>query len=277
MKKIWGNMIVKNEDKYIWFSIMSVVRHLERLLIYDTGSTDKTVEIIQSIKKEFEKKIEFREVGGVDSYGMTTLRQKMLDETKSDWFILIDGDEVWCENSILNVLKVIEQKGDSIYCIVNPVINLVGDIYHYQKNSLGRYKILGRVGHFNIRAINRKIKGLNIKNEYPLEGFFDEKDVLLQNQPAKKIYFLNESILHFSNLKRSSLEGADEMAVKRRAKFKFDFGKRFERGFVYPEVFYMDFPKIVPNPWRKRSLSYLAKSSVEYPLKILKRKIFDVK
>ncbi len=277
MKKIWGNMIVKNEDRNIWFSIMSVIKHLDRLIIYDTGSTDKTVEIIQLVKKEFPKKIIFKEVGEVDSFEMTTLRQKMLDETNSDWFLLIDGDEVWWEKSIQNILEVIEKTGDNIYCIVNPVINLVGDIYHYQKKSLGKYKILDKIGHFNIRAINRKIKGLNVKNEYPLEGFLDEHETLLQNQLAERIYFSNEPILHFSNLKRSSTDGADNLAVKRSSKIKFDFGEKFKKGFKYPEVFYLNFPNIVPNPWKKRSAFFLVKASAQYPLKTIKRKFFDAR
>lgn len=277
MKKIWGNMIVKNEDRYIWFSIMSVIKHLDRLLIYDTGSLDNTVKIIESLKSNFQNKITFKEVGEVDSIGMTKLRQRMLEETKSDWFILVDGDEVWWEQSILEILNIIQTKGDSIYCIVNPVINLIGDIYHFQDDSLGKYKILNKTGHFNIRAINKKIKGLNVKNEYPLEGFFDENEVLLQNQPESKIYFSNTSILHFTNLHRSSVEGGDYSAVKRKSKMKFDLGKKFPKDFKYPEVFYKNFPNFVPNPWEKRSSYFFARAGVEYPLKILKRRFFDAK
>lgn len=277
MKKIWGNMVVKNEDRYVWFAIISVIKYLDRLIIYDTGSSDKTVEIIKYFLKNFKKKIFFEEVGEVDSFGMTKLRQQMLDMTKSDWFVLVDGDEVWWEQSILKVIEIIQKEGESLYCIVNPVINLVGDIYHYQDSSLGKYKILDRVGHFNIRAINRNIKGLNVKNEYPLEGFYDENEILLQNQSSDKIYFLDAPILHFSNLKRSSMRGGDKLAVKRSIKLKFDLGKKFKKDFKYPEVFYFNFPGFISNPWKKRSLPYITKAGIEYPLKTLKRKFFDAK
>lgn len=265
-------MVVKNEDKYIWFAIMSVIKHLDRLLIYDTGSLDNTVKIIKLLKDNFQNKITFKEVGEVDSTGMTKLRQKMLEETKSDWFILVDGDEVWWEESILEVLDIIQIKGDSIYCIVNPVINLIGDIYHFQDDSLGKYKILNKTGHFNIRAVNRKIEGLSVKNEYPLEGFFDKNEVLLQNQPEDKILFCETPLLHFSNLSRSSVQKGDDSAVKRKSKLKYDFGKKFPKDFKYPEVFFENFPNFVPNPWKKRSPYFFARAGIEYPLKILKRR-----
>jgi glycosyltransferase involved in cell wall biosynthesis len=47
-------MMVKNEHKRIHVSLNSVVGHVDALIIYDTGSTDNTVDII----KEFSKKHE---------------------------------------------------------------------------------------------------------------------------------------------------------------------------------------------------------------------------
>ena len=50
MKKIWAHTLVKNEERFIWFSVMSVIVNVDKVLIWDTGSTDDTVKIIQKIK-----------------------------------------------------------------------------------------------------------------------------------------------------------------------------------------------------------------------------------
>ena len=39
--------IVKNEERWIWYSLMSVLEHSDKIIVYDTGSSDKTIEIIK--------------------------------------------------------------------------------------------------------------------------------------------------------------------------------------------------------------------------------------
>ncbi|MBI3485825.1 glycosyltransferase [Candidatus Daviesbacteria bacterium] len=276
-KIIWGNTVVKNEGRYIWFAIKSVIDHLDKILIYDTGSIDDTVKIIDLLKKDHPNKIIFKKMGEVNAEGLTRLRQKMLDETTSDWLILVDGDEVWWRNSIKKTVNRIQTKGDILYALVNPVINLVGDIYHYRTEETGRYKILGKKGHFNIRAINRKIKGLHIKNEYPLEGFFTEEKKLIQDYGQEKLEFINGPLLHFSHLIRSNLKEGDKDSVKRSIKIKYEIGVKFPSDFEYPEVFYQPYPSFINSPWQHMSMGFRLRALAETPLKKIKREITDEK
>lgn len=273
-KTIWGNTVVKNEGRYIWFAISSVIEHLDKIIIYDTGSSDDTVKILGLLQEKYPSKIIFEQIGEVDSKGLTSARARMLEETKSDWLILVDGDEVWWEESIKSVLERIQGADDELYAFVQPVINLVGDIYHYQDDSTGQYKILGKRGHLNIRAINRKIKGLHIKNEYPLEGFFTEDDRLIQSFDVDRLEFIDMPILHFSNLRRSNLIGGDRKTIKRGSKVKYEIGKKFSKDFKYPEVFYQPYPNFILSPWEKMSTAYKLRAVFETPIKKIKRKIF---
>ncbi|EKD90478.1 MAG: glycosyl transferase family protein [uncultured bacterium] len=270
MRSIWGHMLVKNEDKFIYFAILSVIDYIEKLLIYDTGSTDKTVKVIKLFKEKYPNKITFEQYSNVDAKKMTELRQKMLDKTKSDWFLLIDGDEVWWESSIMEVVKQINSKGEDLYALVNPVINLVGDIYHYQEEEAGNYNILGKKGHFNVRVINRKIKGLYLKDEYPLEGYYDGKNRLIQSVD-EKLLFIDEPILHFSHLSRSSVSYSSKETLHRQ-KYKYELGKKFKEGFKYPEVFYREKPDFIGSPWNSSSAFYKFRAGIETPLRKLKRK-----
>src|SRR3990172_3928684 len=97
---IWANTIVHNEENFIWFAIMSVVNYVDKILVWDTGSTDKTVEIIKEVIKEKGNKIEFKEVGAVNANEFTKMRQKMLDESHCDWILVLDGDEIWWGSSM---------------------------------------------------------------------------------------------------------------------------------------------------------------------------------
>ena len=102
-KNIWVHTLVKNEEKYLWYAVMSVADFVDKVLLWDTGSSDKTVEIIKQIQNIKGDKVEFKEVGEVDPEEFTKVRQQMLQQTKSDWFMILDGDEVWWEKSIKEV------------------------------------------------------------------------------------------------------------------------------------------------------------------------------
>ena len=51
--RITAHMMVKNEARFVWYSIMSVLDYVDRIRIWDTGSNDGTVEIIESLIKEY--------------------------------------------------------------------------------------------------------------------------------------------------------------------------------------------------------------------------------
>lgn len=271
-KTIWGNCLVKNEDRYLWFAVKSVINYLDKILIWDTGSTDYTVRIIKKLQQEYPDKIIFKEIGQVNAAMVTKARAEMLSQTKSDWVLLIDGDEVWWEKSITEIVEVVNDRGDDLYAIITPVINVIGDIYHYQSEDAGQYEILGKKGHFNIRAINRNISGLHIKNDYPLEGFYDKKGILIQESGEEKLVFAKNSLMHFTYLPRSSGKGKDNEVIQRKQKIKYELGNQFTKSFQYPEVFYLIPPSFVITPWKKRSKKYLVRASIETIIKKIKRR-----
>lgn len=272
MKTIWGNTIVKNEEKYIWFALTSVINYVDKMLVWNTGSTDKTVDIIKLVQRKYKNKIIFKETGSVDENSFTSLRQKMLQETKSDWFLVLDGDEVWWDKSIKKVADTIRKRGDELDLIVTPFYSVIGDIYHYQEEKAGKYELAKRKGHLNIRAINRKIPGLHVDKPYGQEGYFDRKGIAIQNRDPERIYYLNEPYLHFSNIKRSS--GAEDRKVmQREKKIRYEIGLKFLKNFKYPEVFHKDKPNPVPSPWETVSTGYKIRAAIETPLRKLKRRL----
>lgn len=262
-KKIWVHTLVFNEENFIWFAVKSVIGYVDKILIWDTGSTDSTVRIIKELIKKYPNKIEFKEIGPVNNEGVTIARQEMLAQSVCDWIIFLDGDEIWPESSIKKVISTINSKGGKLDALVVPYFVLLGDIYHYQQEEAGQYKILGRKGHLQIRAFRRNINGLHIKGTYPLEGLYNNEGKLLQD--SGNLFFVQTPYFHATHLKRSS---------KGNKKFKYELGIIFSSNLKLPEVFSMNYPSIVPSPWVKREWVYEILAFIRAPAIFLKRRIF---
>ncbi|HEX6977268.1 MAG TPA: glycosyltransferase family 2 protein [Patescibacteria group bacterium] len=264
--------IVCNEERYIWYSLMSVANYVEKLIVWDTGSTDSTVEIIKEVEKKLGDKLEFRQLGKVGPSELTELRQKMLAATKSDWFIILDGDEVWWDSSIRKLVKTINRDGEKLNCLVSPYYNLIGDIYHYQEDSISKYVIDGRKGFLNIRAVNTKIPGLNVVNPYPKEAYVNENGIFLQEMPKKERKLVEAKYLHFTHLLRSGNVSKNSEATLRGKKYKYEIGNEFPLDFYYPEVFFRERPNNVNSVWEINDAGYYLRANVETALRKLKRK-----
>lgn len=262
--KIWVNTIVHNEENFIWFAIMSVVDFVDKVLVYDSGSTDKTVRIIKEIQKIKGKKIKFSEIGAVNKYQFTKARQEMLDRSNCDWILIVDGDEIWPNESIKKLTDKINRDGKNLDGIVVPYYVNIGDIYHYQEEKAGQYKLLGKKGHLSLRAISKDIPGLHVDLPYGMEGYFDENNLPIHER--KDCVFLNSPYFHTTHLKRST-------KTKEVNKFKYELGKGFPKGFFFPEVLSKLAPKIVPSPWKKRSKVFYLVAFLLTPLRKIKRRL----
>jgi len=89
-KKIVLNMIVKNEEKVMERSLGSVKEFIDYWVIVDTGSTDKTIEVIQKFFKD--KPGELHQRPWVD---FAHNRQEALElaKSKGDYILFMDADD----------------------------------------------------------------------------------------------------------------------------------------------------------------------------------------
>lgn len=262
--KIWANTTTHNEENFIWFAVMSVIDYVDRVLIWDTGSTDKTVEIISEIKKVRGEKIEFKQAGAVDKFHFSRMRQAMLEQSKCDWVLILDGDEIWWDDSIKKLVKEIKCKGNKINGIVVPMVVPVGDIYHIQEKVAGQYRLLGERGHFSLRAINKNIPGLHVDWPYGKESYLD-----LNNRPIQEIeeiIFLDAPYLHVTHLRRSN-------SKRKTDKFKYELGDKVSRDFKFPEILSKHYPQAVVSPWSKISGFDLTLAAALTPLRKIKRRL----
>lgn len=268
-KTICVHTLVQNEARYIWYAVMSVLNYVDRVMIWDTGSSDQTQEIIKSLKEVSPKKIEYKFLNRVDAKKFSEIRQKMLSETKEDWILIVDGDEVWWDESIKLLTKTMKTQSN-IESIVSRYINLIGDIYHYQDESASHYEIDGHSGTVTVRAMSRSIPGLSVKRPHGTQGYFDENNILVQERNKKKrMHILEPGYLHFTHLPRAGEVDKDKEVPKRKKKYKYELGHSFPLDYYYPEVFFRSKPDIVPSPWIKRDRTYVLRAAIEsYPKKL---------
>lgn len=262
-------MVVKNEDRFIWYSISSVLPYVERCLIYDTGSADNTVKIIKSFKSN---KIRFAQIKVSDVTQIAEARNRQIEETETDWFWIVDGDEVYPAGLCREIMELVK-KGDKLEGIVAGRYDLLGDIYHYQSESVGVYKMLGKKGHFALRLINKKnIAGLHVAGNYPYEEYFDENNIDLIFHSEWKFKFTEGKLFHAMYLPRSS-RGASLNDTFHRKKYKLELGNKFSPHTTYPEVFFAERQEDVPDVTNRRSLFYSIGAYLVTPLKMIKRKL----
>jgi len=258
---ITAHCLVKDEDIYVWYAINSVIDYVDKMIIWDTGSADNTQKIIKSIKNP---KIIYEEKGLKTAEELSKLRNEMIQKTNTEWIFILDGDEIWHQKSIQEVVDIANKSKDKDI-VVNPVRMLVGDIFHYQEEAAGKYRIADKKGHLNIRLINRRILGLRVAGKYPNEAYITGKGTKVQNLSKSKMAFADNYYLHASFLKRSS---------KKMKKIKYEIGLSFPLDYYYPEVFFKKRPSYILSPWITNDGNYKLKAIIQTPLKKIKRRLF---
>lgn len=235
---ITAHCLVKNEEYYIKYAILSVLPYVDKMIIFDTGSTDSTVDIIKNIidTPEYRKKVIFKECGNVDKQGHTDLRNKMIKLTKTDWILLVDGDEVWDLPQLQNLFKEISYQPKSKLLGLVSFHLAVGSINYY--TELGQYGYpWGLHGQMAYRVI-RNVPNLKFDGIYLEEGLYVGNEMVSSKQ---EYYFGTTTFYyHFSKLPRSS---RDNVVWERKKPSKFRFFEPLKRRFFWkvsnsnPELF----------------------------------------
>lgn len=273
--QIWAHTLVQNEGRWLWFAVTSVIDHIDRMLLWDYGSSDDTPEIIKALKEKYGDKIMSSREAGLTAEEFPLARQKMLDATKGEWILMLDGDEIWWEESISKVVAEIRGNGETLESIVVPTKNAVGDIFHFQGEDAGKYRIGDRKGNINMRAINKSIPGLHSSGIHGQWGWADSEGKMIQERNLKKIRFIDAPYIHTSFLHRSSRISGDIEVTKRKKKIKYEFGMNVSKDYYFPESFFKPAPQVVPSPWTVMGSGFRAKAILQTPLRKLKRKIIS--
>ncbi|MBI2037816.1 MAG: glycosyltransferase [Candidatus Magasanikbacteria bacterium] len=198
---VTAHCLVKNEENFILYAITSVVDFVDAVIIFDTGSTDKTVDIIKNLVQKYPHKIFFEEKGECDKAGHTKLRQEMVEKTKTDWFMVLDGDEVWTKRGMQEAIDML-QKNTAVECVMAPFYLLVGDIFHKHYKS-GSIEMLGKKDFFYPRFF-KMLEGLHWQGDYNQDAVYNSRNEIFFNKDNTVI--LTNRFWHATHLVRSSID-----------------------------------------------------------------------
>lgn len=266
--KIIVHCLIQNEENFIWYALNSVLPYVDKIMVWDTGSTDKTLKIVKSIKSP---KISFKSFKNISLQGFSNLRQQMLDESskKYDWLMILDGDEIWPNDSLSLTIKYLKTH-PKIDSVVVRTRNLIGDIYHYLPESAGQYQFKNQKGHLALRFINlKRIPGLNVKHPYGQEGYFDQSGTPIQDRNPKKLAILDHYYFHATHLPRSS---KDRETLKRAFKRKYELGEKNKTEDL-PSIFFSPRPSMVPEVTSPAPVKFWIIAALLTPLRRLKRSL----
>ena len=125
--------MVRNEP-FIYYSVKSIYPFCDSILLYDTGSYDKYTQddIYKLISEDYDHKISFDIVDidydetkwSVDTikkirtenagkFGTGEVRKMMIDKTDTDFFMIVDGDEVHYEETMTDIIRYLENWDES--------------------------------------------------------------------------------------------------------------------------------------------------------------------
>ena len=255
MPTISANLLVKNEERWIWYAIMAILNTVDELIIGDTGSTDNTVQIIRSIQSD---KVKFTDYRGQAGFPVSRYRQEQIDSSTSDWIMIVDGDELWTPPQLQELRQKLDLATSNQTMVATRFYNCIGDIYHYQADRYAGYKKWDIQGNVAARLFRRSIPGLSCQGPYGVEGFYDgQGHDLFAAATREQVILLENRYLHATYLVRSNTLLGDWAIPYRRGKFLNILGTTaIPKEFTYPSSFTLTPPKSVRSPFQHRSFLY---------------------
>lgn len=164
MIKLSSYIICKNEEARIKDAVMSLLNHVDEIIIVDTGSTDRTINIVKNVDTS---KIKVFEIEWRDDFAAA--RNFALEKVNYNWVVTIDADEVLKEPCQLKeMIASLPEKINAIY----PSIVSVGE---------------------------EEEKGYSIPRIFKKDEFYYHGVVHEQLTPlkSKELYFSELEILHY--------------------------------------------------------------------------------
>lgn len=189
-------MIVKNEEKHLARCLSSVKDVADEIIIVDTGSTDKTIEIAESFCAKI---FHFDWVND-----FSAARNFALSKCIGDWILYLDADEELNHNSIEEVKRYKSHTPAGVYCTVKShgSASANGSVMKYPRlfAKVPKVEFVGKVHEQIIDSLKKnKIPLIESEIEIIHHGYAIDEDGLLKKKER------NLSLLLSSENKKSNV------------------------------------------------------------------------
>lgn len=187
-------MIVKNEEKYLAQCLNSVKDIVDEIIIVDTGSTDKTVEIAESFGAEI---YYFQWTNS-----FSTARNESLKYASKDWILIMDGDDEFCSEDKEKFKELLQGSMDDNSVYFFETLNYCGSTVDTNNISVNLNPRLFKNNHgfcyegdIHNQLVNRKysVKDLSKPIRIYHYGYLDES-IASKKKRNRNIALLEEQI-----------------------------------------------------------------------------------
>ena len=168
-------MMVKNEQKYLPYCLASIYKYCDEIIIVDTGSTDRTIEIAEAFGAYV--------IQAPWKNDFSLIRNIAQSSAKSDWIIWLDGDEVLSEHGAKKIKQQLVCDSSADFFLLARV-NFWKDLKHAFAYPDSQYKLYRN--NINLQWFN-KIH----------EKIFDENNA----QHRKRLKHSDVHVFHYAYVK----------------------------------------------------------------------------
>lgn len=93
-------VLTMNDLYWIPYTLSAIVGWFDRVVIYDVGSKDGTLDVLRWFKDNSKCEILLEEFPFVEPKAQLAFRNALIADAQSEYYIQVDGDEVWSEDSL---------------------------------------------------------------------------------------------------------------------------------------------------------------------------------
>lgn len=207
-------ILVLNDCYWIPYVLNSIEGWFKKIIIFDAGSTDGTLEILKKYKAVSKSDIYLEELPLVSPKAQLAYRNAPIAELEHDQnYILIDGDEIWPQESLQKLFEEYHKYylSGKVYGVVNRV--------EVRENLMEAYSIDGYVPHHRIYN-----KCVTWRKSHPGE-FPNPK--YQQNNKNEYRFSSEVKVYHFHNTLRSPIENNVPKRIERKSKNTYHPGKLY--------------------------------------------------
>lgn len=195
-------ILVMNDEFWLPYALSAVQGKFERYVIYNVGSADNTANIIDWFIETNKDIAQFyvRHLPQTDTNTQGIFRNSMIAEAQSEWYMILDGDEVYNPVSWYTIKDICaherKRDGNKIYGIVERT-EINSDLITCYSEVRPHHRIYHRTAIW--------------KGTHPGE------EPVIQQKPHRE-FDLPVMCYHFHNTRRSRLEEEVPSRIRRKGK-----------------------------------------------------------